>query len=92
VRSQVAAIFASAIITTTLALNFSGYLYPLSALTESGRMIANAFPAAWFQKISLGTITKGLGFSALTLPYLVLGAFGLLFVAAAGLFLRKQER
>jgi ribosome-dependent ATPase len=91
-RSQVAAIFASAIITTTLSLNFSGYLYPLSALTESGRMIANAFPAAWFQKISLGTITKGLGFSALTLPYLVLGAFGLLFVAAAGLFLRKQER
>ncbi|MCE2933628.1 MAG: ABC transporter permease, partial [Hyphomicrobiales bacterium] len=92
VRSQVAAIFASAIITTTLALNFSGYLYPLSALTESGRMMAHAFPAAWFQMISLGTITKGLGFSAFTLPYLVLGAFGLLFLAAAGLFLRKQER
>lgn len=91
-RSQVAAIFASAIITTTLALNFSGYLYPLSALTDSGRMTAHAFPAAWFQMISLGTITKGLGFSAFTLPYLVLGAFGVLFLAAAGLFLRKQER
>jgi ribosome-dependent ATPase len=92
VRSQVAAIFASAIITTTIALNFSGYLYPLSALTDSGRMMANAFPAAWFQMISLGTVTKGLGFSSFTLPYLMLCAFGLLFLAAAGLLLRKQER
>jgi ribosome-dependent ATPase len=49
------------------------------------------FPAAWFQPISVGTFTKGLGFSDLWLNGLVLAAFALVYLLAAQTVLQKQE-
>jgi ribosome-dependent ATPase len=91
VRTQVAAIVATAIISTMPAINFSGYLYPVAALEGSGRFIGMGFPSLWFQNISLGTITKARAFSDLYPEYLVLFAFGVVYMAAASLLLRKQE-
>lgn len=90
-RSQVAAIFATAIITIIPAVNFSGLLVPVSSLTGSGRLLGLAFPASWFQQISIGTITKGLGFNALWHDLLMLAGFSVLFLAIAVLAMRKQE-
>ena len=53
--------------------------------------IGLAFPASWFQQISMGTFNKALGFSDLWLNHLVLAAFVVIFIAAASLILRKQE-
>jgi ribosome-dependent ATPase len=49
------------------------------------------FPAAWFQPISVGTFTKGLGFSDLWSNALVLAAFALVYLVAAQIVLQKQE-
>jgi ribosome-dependent ATPase len=49
------------------------------------------FPAAWFQPISVGTFTKGLGFSDLWFNALVLAAFALVYLLAAQTVLQKQE-
>ncbi|UWU18674.1 ribosome-associated ATPase/putative transporter RbbA (plasmid) [Rhizobium sullae] len=90
VRSQVAAIFATAIITMIPAVNFSGLLVPVSSLSGGGRLMGLLFPAAWYQPISVGVITKGLGFAELWFNLVVLAAFGLVFVAAALAALRKR--
>ncbi|WP_373461493.1 ribosome-associated ATPase/putative transporter RbbA [Pseudoroseomonas cervicalis] len=91
VRSQVAAIFAAAILCIVPAVNFSGLLVPVSGLSGAARAIGLGFPAGWFQQISIGSMTKGLGFAELWPSHLELAGFALLFIGAAALALRKQE-
>jgi ribosome-dependent ATPase len=89
--TQIAAFFATAIIAMIPSMNFSGLLVPVSSLTGSGRLLGLVFPSSWFHQISIGTFTKGLGFHELWLELLMLGAFGIIFIAAAAVALRKQE-
>ncbi|PVZ88566.1 multidrug ABC transporter ATP-binding protein [Serratia sp. S1B] len=91
VKSQVAAIFGSAILSMIPALNFSGLFYPLSTLTGVGYWIGWCFPTSWFQLISLGGFTKGLSFQSFIGYYLILFGFGVVYVFLAGLVLKKQE-
>src|SRR5262249_53106026 len=61
-QTQVAAVFATTVLSVIPTVNFSGLLVPVSSLTGQGRLIGLMFPAAWFQPISVGTFTKRLGF------------------------------
>ena len=90
-RSQVAASFASAIICLIPSVNFSGLLYPVSTLTGAAVWVGKGFPASWFQLISLGAFTKGLGFGSFWPMYAALLGFGLLYLGLARLLVRKQE-
>lgn len=91
VRSQSAAIVVTAIISTVPAINFSGYLYPAAALQGSGRLIGMGFPSLWFQNICLGAVTKARSLADLYPNHLVLLAFGVVYLMAASLLLRKQD-
>ncbi len=91
VKSQVAALFGSAIICLIPSINFSGLLYPVSTLTGSGLVVGLGFPSSWFQLISLGAFTKALSFSSFINMYLALSAFALVYLFLACLFLKKQE-
>ncbi len=90
-RSQVAATFATAIVCMIPSINFSGLLYPVSTLTGAALWVGKGFPASWFQLISLGSFTKGLGFGSFGPMYAALLAFGLAYLALARLAVRKQE-
>jgi ribosome-dependent ATPase len=90
-QTQVAAVFATTVLSVIPTVNFSGLLVPVSSLTGQGRLIGLMFPAAWFQPISVGTFTKGLGFSDLWPNTLVLAAFALVYLLAAQTVLQKQE-
>jgi len=91
VRTQIAAVFATSIIMVIPTVNFSGFMTPVSSLDEAGRIFGLSFPAAYFQRISLGTFTKGLHWDHLWANHLVLVAFAVGYVLAAVLLLRKQE-
>ena len=91
-RTQVAAVFAATVISVIPTANFSGLLVPVSLLTGTGRAIGLAFPAAWFQPISVGTFTKGLGFSDLWFNALILALFAVGYFIAGHIVLQKQER
>ncbi|CCJ07329.1 ribosome-associated ATPase/putative transporter RbbA [Methylocystis sp. SC2] len=91
IRTQVAAIFITAVISIIPAVNFSGLLVPVSSLSGSGRVLGLTFPAAWYHQISIGTFTKGLGFTLLWPDLIALGVFTLVFLAAATVGLHKQE-
>jgi ribosome-dependent ATPase len=90
-KTQVAAVFATAIISIVPAVNFSGLIVPVSSLSGGARIFGLAFPAAWFQPVSVGGFTKGLGWADLWHNVLVLVAFAIIYLALAQLVLRKQE-
>jgi ribosome-dependent ATPase len=90
-HTQVAAVFATAIIALIPTSQFSGLLVPVSSLSGAGRGLGLAFPASWFQQISMGTFSKALGFAELWPNHLALVGFLIAFIAAASLILRKQE-
>jgi len=92
VRTQLAAIFATAILTTLPATQFSGLLAPVSSLSGAAWIFGRGFPSSWFQQVSIGTFAKGLGTSDLLVPYAALAGFALLYLAGACALLRKQER
>jgi ribosome-dependent ATPase len=90
-RTQVAAVFATTVLAIIPTVNFSGLLTPVSSLTGAGRVIGLMFPAAWYQPISVGTFTKGLGYSDLWFNALMLAVFGVSYLGAAHVLLHKQE-
>ena len=94
VQTQVAAQFLTAIVCVIFTTSFAGLLSPVSTLQGPSRVLAAAFPAAWFQEISLGTITKGwsLAWAPLWQASAVLLSFGVLYVGLARLLVPKQER
>ncbi len=91
VRTQIAAVFAIAIIMMIPTTDFSGFMWPVSSLDQTGRLFGLTFPAVYFQQISLGTFTKGLYWAELWTNHLALAAFAIVYLAAAILLLRKQE-
>ncbi len=60
-RTQVAAVFATAILSIVPAVNFSGMLAPVSSLSGGARIIGLSFPSSWYQQISVGVFAKALG-------------------------------
>jgi ribosome-dependent ATPase len=92
VTSQVAAIFAAAILSVVPAINFSGFINPVSSLEGAAHWVGLFFPASWFQTVSIGTFAKGLGFADLGIELAALAGFAVVFVGAACLLLGKQER
>lgn len=91
VRTQVAALFVTAIVTLIPTINYSGLLYPLSSMGDVAHAIGIGFPASWYQRISIGGFTKGLGWSSFGSEYVVLALFALIYITLACLFLKKQE-
>jgi ribosome-dependent ATPase len=90
-RSQVAALFGTAVLTIMPTVHFSGLMQPVSTLQGGARLIGSLFPATYFLRTSVGAFTKGLGFADL-LPFIAATAvFWPVLLALAWLFLRKQE-
>jgi ribosome-dependent ATPase len=91
-QTQVAAVFATSILSLIPAANFSGLLVPVSALSGGGRILGLSFPPAWYQPVSVGAFTKALGFEELWRNVFMLAAFFVVYLVAAQLILRKQEK
>ncbi|MBN6071387.1 ribosome-associated ATPase/putative transporter RbbA [Aggregatibacter actinomycetemcomitans] len=92
VKSQIAAIFATAIIVIIPTMNFSGMLYPTSTLPSHVYMMAQLFPDYWFLLICLGGFTKGLGFMDFLSSYGALLAIYAVYFCGAVALLKKQEK
>ncbi len=91
-RTQIAALFGTAIFTMMPTVQFSGLTTPVGSLEGAGRWIGQGFPASYFLIISRGTFTKALEFSDLTGEFLALAAFVPVLTLLCVLLLKKQER
>jgi ribosome-dependent ATPase len=91
-RTQIAALFGTAILTVLPATQFSGMMTPVSSLTGAAVFMGRAFPMSYFVPISVGTFTKGLGLADLYVYLAELSLFFPIFIFLSLLLLRKQER
>jgi len=90
-KTQIAAIFGTAIITTAPAINFSGFFSPVASLTGGGQIFSQIFPSSYYQQISLGTFTKSLGFTELSYNFLVLILLIIVYLLFSLVLLKTQE-
>ena len=91
-RTQIAALFGTAIMTVLPASQFAGMMTPVSSLSPTAQIMGRAFPMTYFVPISVGTFTKGLGFADLGSSLVELSAFIPVLTLISFLLLRKQER
>ena len=91
-KTQIAALFGTAILTVLPATQFSGMMSPVSSLTGAAKYIGLGFPMSYFVPISVGAFTKGLGFHDLTLDLVELSMFVPVLIGLSALLLHKQER
>ena len=91
-RSQVAAIFITAVGTVMPAMSFSGFLVPVSSLQGGAWIMGKILPSAWYANLTTGTFVKGLGYPDLVREHFILGGYYLIILTLAVLNLKKQER
>ena len=91
VRTQVAAVFATAILSIVPAVNFSGLFAPVSSLSGTAKILGLSFPSAWYQPVTVGVFAKALGFLDLWRNVAAITFIALAFLALSLILLRKQE-
>ncbi|MFB4203392.1 Ribosome-associated ATPase [wastewater metagenome] len=91
-RSQIAALFGTAILTMLPAVQFSGLMDPVSSLQGLGAVIGHAYPMTHYLTIARGTFSKALDFTDLGGSFVPLLVAVPVLIGLATAFLRKQER
>jgi ribosome-dependent ATPase len=91
VKTQIAAIFATAIITTMPAIEYSGFITPVSSLSIDAHIIGGVFASTYFLHLSLGTFTKALDLTGVGLDLLALGLIAAVITILARAALPAQE-
>ncbi|MET3600209.1 ribosome-dependent ATPase [Martelella mangrovi] len=92
VKSQLAAIFATALGTLLPAVQFSGMISPVSSLTGISAVISKIYPTTHFMTISRGAFSKGLGFAELSGTLMPLALSIPVLIGIGVLLMRKQEK
>jgi len=91
-RSQIAAIFGTAILTILPAVQFCGLIDPVSSLEGVGAFIGRIYPTAHYLTVSRGVFSKGLHFADVRASLGPLLLSVPILIGAAAVLLRKQER
>jgi ribosome-dependent ATPase len=90
-RTQVAAVFATAILSIVPAVNFSGLFAPVSSLSGGAKILGLTFPSAWYQPVTVGVFAKALGMTDLWQNVVAIAVIALAYLALSLVLLRKQE-
>ena len=90
-KSQIAAIFGTAIITLIPATQFSGMIDPVASLEGPGRWIGQIYPTSHFLTIARGTFSKALGLADLWGSFIPLLIAVPLVLGLSVWLLKKQE-
>jgi len=91
-NSQIAAIFATTLLTMIPATQFSGMIDPVSSLQGAGAIIGRIYPTAHFVTITRGTFSKALAFGDLTNEFVALAVTIPVLLGLGAALLKKQGR
>ncbi|MGA0543470.1 ribosome-associated ATPase/putative transporter RbbA [Neotabrizicola sp. VNH66] len=92
IASQVAALFATALLTMIPAVSYSGLIDPVSSLSGFGRILGEIYPSTWFITAARGAFSKAFGLSELAGPMLAMGIAVPVIIGLAAVFLQKQAK
>ncbi|MDD2580937.1 MAG: ABC transporter permease [Desulfuromonadaceae bacterium] len=92
VRTQIAAMMVTAIVTLVPGVLYSGVLIPITSLTKTAQMVAHCLPAMYYTNIVVGCFLKGVGLRVLWLDTLVLVLYATaLFTLGYSLFHKRPS-
>ncbi|MBS1170339.1 MAG: ABC-type multidrug transport system, ATPase component [Burkholderiaceae bacterium] len=91
-KTQIAALFGTALLTMLPSVQFSGLTTPVASLVGAAYWIGQFFPATYFLVISRGVFTKALGFGDLVWHLVALAAFIPALTLITLALLQKQEK
>jgi len=91
-RSQIAALFGTAVLTIIPAVQFSGMIDPVSSLEGAGGLIGKIYPTSHFLTIARGTFSKALHLSDLYASFIPLAIAVPVLIILSAVLLKKQER
>ena len=90
VRTQMAALIITMVVSTVPTFLFSGLLVPVSSLSKGAQFQPHLFPAMYYTNILRGSFLKGVGFSVLWTDLLALIGFAVVLrVAGYRLFTKR---
>jgi len=90
-RSQIAALFGTAMLTILPAVQFSGMIDPVSSLAGPGAWIGKYYPTTHFLTITRGTFSKALDISDLYLSFVPLLIAVPVLIGLGTILLKKQD-
>jgi len=91
-KSQVAAVFVTAILTIQPTIQFAGLLQPVSTLEGGARVVGTIWPTTYYMHSSVGAYTKGLSAGLMMSDLVYLACCIPVLLAISAIFLKKQER
>jgi ABC-2 type transport system permease protein/ribosome-dependent ATPase len=90
VKTQVAAMIGTTILTVVPAVLYSGVLIPVSSLSSVARVIAHLLPGMYFADIAMGSFLKGLGLATYWPQVLALALYACILFTAGYLLFHKR--
>ena len=91
-RSQIAALFGTFVLTILPATQFSGMIDPVTSLEGAGALIGKIYPMTHFMIISRGAFSKALHLADLYASFIRLAIAIPVLIILCAAFLKKQER
>jgi ABC-2 type transport system permease protein/ribosome-dependent ATPase len=92
VRTQIAALIVTMIVSIVPTILFSGLLVPVSSLRPGSQLQAHLFPGMYFTNIVRGTFLKGVGLEVLWVDVLALAVYaGVLRIIGYRLFTKRPR-
>jgi ribosome-dependent ATPase len=91
-RTQIAALFATAVFTIIPVVDYSGLMDPVSSLEGGGALIGKIYPTTYFLTIARGTFSKALSLPGLYESFVPLIITIPVLIILSTVFLKKQER
>jgi len=92
VRTQIAAMMVTAIVTLVPGVLYSGVLIPITSLTKTAQFVSHCLPAMYYTDIVVGCFLKGVGLRVLWLDTLVLALYAtVLFTLGYCLFHKRPS-
>jgi ribosome-dependent ATPase len=92
VKTQIAGLLITMIMTMIPSFTYSGLLKPISSLDESGQFMSMIYPISYFMNATIGTFTKDLSVQSL-LPNLVwIGLFYVVMMSCCVMLLKKKDK
>jgi len=92
VRTQVAAMMMTVVVTIVPSVLYSGLLVPIASMDPQGQFEAHLFPAMYYTDIALGSFLKGIGLEQLWGKMLVLAIYAVVLWILSYLLFHKRPR
>jgi ABC-2 type transport system permease protein len=90
VRTQIAAMIVTSIVTILPAFLYSGVFTPVKSLTKPAQVLAHMLPAMYYTNIALGSFLKGVGFDVLWMDMLILAVYAAALLITGYLLFHKR--